>query len=96
MAKTIPDHAKRDACLAAAVALASRYLTKNQEKNILEVLKVGDYLFDLIADEGKKDVAREMLRAGETVFRIIQYTKLDKETVLQLQKEVGEPYGVLM
>ena len=96
MAKTIPDHAKRDACLAAAIAFTSKYLTKNQEKNILEVLKVGDYIFDLIADEGKKDVAREMLRAGETVFRVVQYTKLDKETVLQLQKEVGEPDNVLV
>ena len=57
---------------------------------------MGDYLFDLIAGEGKKDVAREMLRAGETVFRIMQYTKLDKETVLQLQKEVGEPDSVLV
>jgi len=57
---------------------------------------MGNYLFDLIASEGKKDVAREMLRVGEPNFRVMQYTKLDKDTVLQLQEEVGEPDGVLI
>jgi len=100
MAKTIPDSTKRELCMATAFAFASSYLTESQSKNILEVLKMGGHLFDLIANEGKKEAqmefAREMLRAGETIYRVMQYAKLDKETVIQLQKEVGEPDGVLV
>jgi len=61
---------------------------------------MGGCLFDLMVNEGKKEVlmeiAREMFRAGEPAFRVLQYTKLDKDIVLQLQNEVGEPDGVFV
>jgi len=54
----------------------------------------------LAISECKKEVlmeiVRKMFRAGEPAFRVIQYTKLDKDTILQFQKEVGEPDGVLV
>ena len=61
---------------------------------------MGACLLDLMINERKKEtlmeIAREMFRAGEPAFRVVQYTKLDKNIVLQLQKEVGEPDGVLV
>ena len=92
IANTIPDRTKREACIAAAFAFAHKYLSESETGKLLEVLKMVD-LTALLVTEGKIEVAKEMLRAGETIIRIIQYTKLDKDTVLQLQNEMENAFA---
>ena len=90
IAKTIADPIKREACAAAAFGLAYKYLSKSEAKSILEAIKVFDFVDWIVEDsmlEANKKTAREMLRHGETITRIIRYTKLDEEVIRQLQAE---------
>ena len=99
MAKAISDQTKQETCIAAAFAFAYKYLDENETNNLLEAIKMMDginKLSEMIAEEVEKrtastvktDVAKEMLQAGETFIRIMQYTKLDKETLEELQLEL--------
>jgi hypothetical protein len=106
MAKTIGNYAKREASMAAALALSYKHLNKSELEKVKEAMEMQegiDWLAGIIeerikertgesvkkAEESvKKDLARNMLQAGETVIRIAQYTKLDKEIILGLQAEL--------
>ena len=50
LAQTIPNTTKRNACIAAAFAFASRYLNDDESKNLLEVLKMTDLVAMLLED----------------------------------------------
>jgi len=93
MAKTIPNHAKREACIAAAFAFASKYLNDVEKSKLLEAINMFD-LVDMMIEkkfkEGKIEVAQAMLKEGETIIRICKYTGFDEETVLQIQAEMSE------
>ena len=48
LAQAIPDTAKRNACIAAAFAFASKYLDDDETNNLLEVLKMTDLATKLV------------------------------------------------
>jgi hypothetical protein len=50
IAQTIPDTNKRNACIAAAFAFASKYLNDNERDKLLEVLKMTDLATMLVND----------------------------------------------
>ena len=93
MAKKIADPAKREACVAAAFAFAHKHLSDGELKKLLEATKMydlADRLANIYTKDAKIEVARAMLKEDETVKRIVRYTELDEETVLQLQSEMSE------
>ena len=91
LAQTIPDSIKRNACVAAAFAFASKYLSEADMEKIKGVVRMTD-LAVMIAEDAIKDnsmeIARDMLKHGEPVTKVILYTKLDESTVQQLLEEL--------
>ena len=50
-----------------------------------------DLTTKLLADamlDARKEIAKKMLLAGETVIRISDYTELDKGVIIQLQEDM--------
>jgi hypothetical protein len=101
MAQTIPDTTKRNACIAATFAFASKYLSDSESENLLEVLKVADLLTMLVEDafenavknaeiKCETEIAKKMLKRGMSVEAVIEYTGLEEATVEQLQAEIGK------
>jgi hypothetical protein len=91
MAKTIPDHAKREASIVATYAFSSKYLNEAERKKLLEVLKMCDLLERYVEDrfdEKFSEVAKSMLRDKCTVEFAARHTGLDIETVQRLKEEL--------
>jgi len=90
LAQTIPDAAKRNACIAAAFAFASKYLDKEESIELLEVLKMTDLAVMLVEDavnDERTELAKEMIKDNEPISKIIKYTKLAESTIKRLQVE---------
>jgi len=91
LAKAIPDPAKRNACMAAAFAFASKYLNENETINLLEVLKMTDLGALLVMDavfEKAKEMAILLLKDGHGVSAVARYTGLDEAEVWRLHAEL--------
>ena len=95
MAKTIPDRAKREACIVAAYAFASKYLNELERTKLLEVLKMCDLLERYVTErieetleEKCSTVAKSMLRDNCTVEFVARHFSLDIETVQKWKDEV--------
>ena len=87
LAQSIADPAKRNACIAAAFAFASRYLDKTEVDKLLEVLKMTD-IGTMLVSERSAEIAKSMLRDKVTVEFVSRHTGLDMDTVQQLKNEL--------
>jgi len=87
MAKTIPNHAKREACIAAAFAFASKYLNEDEKLKLLEEIKMFD-MVDMILVKGAKDIAKSMLTDRVSIEFVARHTGLDEESVRKLKEEM--------
>jgi hypothetical protein len=90
--QTIPDKKKRNACIAATFAFASKYLNEIELKSLLEVLKMTDLAVMLVTDvinDERTEIAKKMLKRGISVEAVAEDTGLDESTVMQLQDELG-------
>ena len=103
IAKTIPERAKREACIVSAYAFASKYLSEIERTKLLEVLKMCDLLERYVAErieEGIEErikemleekyniVAKSMLRDKSTVDFVARHFNLDIKTVQNWKYEV--------
>ena len=99
MAKTIPDVTKRNACAAAAVAFASKFLDAADMKNLLEVLKmvdIGAMLGEMFVKDTATEIAKKLLKRDSTIEFVMDTTGLDEATVRELRVEVDrEMLGVV-
>ena len=87
LAQTIPDATKRNACIAAAFAFASKYLHQNETNKLLEVLRMTDLAVMLVENEIIK-IAKNLLRRGISISAIVEDTGLNEATIQQLQAEI--------
>ena len=95
LAQAIPDMSKRNACIAAVFAFASKYLEENDIDNLMEVLKMTD-LGTMLVMSAVKDalnerdiaIAKEMIINDEPMLKILKYSKLDEPVVKRLQAEL--------
>ena len=91
LAQAISDTTKRNACIAAAFAFASRYLDNDETDKLLEVLRMTDLGTMLVVDarkDEKMEIAVTMLKDGMGISTIARYTGLDESTVRRLQAEL--------
>ena len=91
LAQTIPDVTKRNACIAAAFAFASRYLEENEIDKLLEVLRMTDLGEMLVMDAIKDDrieVAKNALLEGVPIRSISRITGIDEATIRRIQAEM--------
>ena len=87
LAQTIPNATKRNACIAAAFAFASKYLSKADMEKIKGVVKMTD-LAVMIVEDKVIEIAKKMLKDGVSISAILRYTELDESTIQQLQAEL--------
>jgi len=87
LAQAILDTTKRNACIAAAFAFASKYLNKNEADKLLEVLSMTD-LGNMLMENKAIEIAKTMLKDGVGISTVSKYTGLDEATVRQLQTEL--------
>jgi len=95
LANTIPDKTKRDVCLAAVFAFASKYLNESEMEGLKEVVRMTD-LVDMIVEEAVEEaiedreieLARDMLRDNEPIEKIVRYVRLDEGTIVRLKDEL--------
>jgi hypothetical protein len=100
LAQTIPDTTKRNACIAATFAFASRYLSDSESKNLLEVLKMPDLVVMLLEDAVRKEkkkyeteiteIAKKMLKRGMSADAVVEDTGLEETAVERLQAEISK------
>jgi hypothetical protein len=89
LAKNITEARKRDACIAASVAFASRYMDENKINELLEVLKMTD-IATLLVEDAKIDIAKNMLKRGVSIETIAEDTGLDETIIKKLQADYAE------
>ena len=89
LAQSIPDTTKRNACVAAAFAFASKYLDEADREKLLEVLRVTD-LVEMLVMDNSIEIAKNALREGATIAFVSKITELDESIVKRLQQEVIE------
>jgi hypothetical protein len=100
LAQTITDTTKKEACIAAAYAFASKYLNDNETEKLLEVLRmtdlgamlVGDAVKDAVKDN-RVEIAKNALREGMPIRSIARITGLDEATIRRLQAEMELDYA---
>jgi len=91
LAQTIPDSTKRNACVAAAFAFASKYLSKADMEKIKGVVRMTDLAVMIVEDaikDERMEIAKNMLRRNTPVGVVAEDTGLDESTVQQLQAEL--------
>jgi len=89
LAKTISDQQKKDACIAATFAFASKYLDEEKLENLKEVLEMTGLAKLFIMDE-RVAIARDMIKDGEPLAKIMKYSRLSESEILKLQEEVND------
>ena len=91
LAQTIPDAAKREACIAAAYAFAARYLSSEESKNLLEVIKMVDWGKLLVEDTETNvriELAKKLLKRGISVDAVVEDFGLEESMVIKLRDEL--------
>ena len=88
LAQTIPDTTKRNACIAAAFAFASKYLDEHDIEKIMGVIRMTDLGTMLVMDE-RIQIAKNALREGATVVFTKKITGLDETVIQRLQEELN-------
>ena len=92
LAQSIPDDTKRNTCIAAAFAFASKYLDKNQLQKLLEAIKMTDLATMLIEEALDKrdiEIARNFMREGVDIATVATATGLDESTIEHIKSELG-------
>jgi len=96
MAKTIPDQAKQDACIAAAVAFANKYLNEDEEAKLMEVLNMLDLVDRLVMNKIKErdeerdtEIAKRALTLGHSVKSVVDLIDIDEDKVWRIRDELG-------
>jgi len=96
LAQDIQDAQKRDVCIVAAVAFATKYLNEAEKAELLEAMKVIDLLemyveHKLKTAEEKKSIkiAKNALIDGHSVHSVARMTELDEALVWSLRKELN-------
>ena len=92
LAKTILDTPKRDACIAAAFAFASKYLDDENLKNLREVLEMTALVTEIVVDrvmDEKMEIARSMLKDRVSIDFVSRHTGLDESTVREIQDKMN-------
>ena len=99
LAQTITDETRRNACIAAWFAFASKYLSKGEMEKLKEVLRMSE-LATMFVEEGRQEgriegrqeerieVAKDMLKDNEPMEKIIRYLRLDESTIIKLKTEL--------
>ncbi|MCL2357701.1 MAG: hypothetical protein FWC70_11240 [Defluviitaleaceae bacterium] len=92
LAQTIPDTTKRNACIAAAFAFASKYLNEDETQKLLEVLRMTDLgtmlVLDAVKDE-KMETVKNALHEGIPIRSISRITGIDEATIRRIQAELN-------
>lgn len=91
LAQTIKDTTKRNACIAATFAFASKYLEKEEAEKLLEVIRLADLAVMLVEREVERKmitVAKNALRKGSAIDFVKDITDLDESIIKQLQAEL--------
>jgi len=91
LAQTIPNVTKRNACVAAAFAFASRFLEEGEADMILKEVKMVD-LFELLVKDAVKDREREialnLIKRGTPIITVSEITGIEVPILEQLLNEV--------
>lgn len=96
LAQTIPDKTKRDTCIASVFAFSFKYLSDEDIKRILEVLKMAnidtmlDMLFKDALNEHDIEIARNLLQENIPIEVIAKTTALDIEVIKALQEQLEQ------
>jgi transcriptional regulator with XRE-family HTH domain len=85
LAKTIEDDRKRDICIASTVAFMEKYLTEDEQKRILEVIRMTKIVDMIITDE-MLEVAKKAIRKGLSLEDIADLTNLDINIIQEIQE----------
>jgi hypothetical protein len=88
LAQTIPNKTKQDACIAAAIAFASKFLNKDEMRDLLGVLKMSE-LAVMLLESRAAEIAKKLLKRGLSIMDVAEDTDLDEATVRQLQTELN-------
>ena len=95
LAQTIPDITRRNACTAAAVAFANKFLSKTDMEKIKGVLAMTDLVGMIVEDavgnaikNRDMEIAKNALKMGFSIENIAGITSLDESTIKQLQTEM--------
>ena len=91
LAKAISDEKKRNACIASTMAFASKFLSKQDTRRILEAVKMDELLAtigEILVEDAKISVAKSLLKRGLTIKAIAEDTGLPELTVSELQSEL--------
>jgi len=86
LANTIPNRQKRNACIASAFAFTEKYLSEAEIKKILGVLKMTKAI-DILIEDQMIELAKKMLVKKKPMDEIIEFTNLDEEIIMELQKQ---------
>jgi hypothetical protein len=93
IAKLIPDTMKRNACVAAAYVLGSKFLNEEGLKKLKEAIKMIDIISELITEGEEKRaavIAKKMLARGISIDAVAEDTGLEESVVKVLQTELRE------
>ncbi len=93
LAQQIPDTTKRNAIIAAAFALASKYLDENEMNKLAEAIEMTDLatiVIERAVSKDRADIAKKMLRRGISADAVAEDTGLDEATIRELQAELNE------
>jgi hypothetical protein len=99
LAQRIQDTTKRDACMVATFAFASRYLDEENIKGLVEVFRMTDVATMLIEDavkdavsgakkNEKLDIAKKLLKRGISIEAISEDTGLEEAVIKNMQTEL--------
>jgi len=89
LAQTIPDKNKRDICVASAFAFSLKYLSDEDIKRILEVLRMVNLetALTILAEDKTIKIAKKLLKKGLSLNDIADATELDMDTIKELQEQ---------
>jgi hypothetical protein len=89
LAQRIQDTAKRNACIAAAFAFGSKFLSDVDMETLKGALKMTD-LAEMIIGDKLIEIAKGMLKDKVSIDFVSRHTGLDESTVRELQTELSE------
>lgn len=87
LSKRIEDTADLLQIQAMLYLMAEKFVNETELEKVKEMISMMP-IMEMITNDTLIDVAKEMLRSNEPLFKIIQYTKLDESVIQKLQQEL--------
>jgi len=87
LAQSISNPVLQEACVAAAIGFASKFLNEADLEKLKGVAKMADLVMMVVNDE-LIEIAKDMIRDNEPMDKIIKYSRLDEATIKKLQEEL--------